>query len=95
MLDHVLFKVPLSWVNKEVSMGKEKSWESNKQQQQCNDVKQVPENAGVTVVVVCCLVGLNRLSGDEFLFWVIKEFAGTESGKTYRKNKDGFEKISR
>jgi hypothetical protein len=77
-------------------MGKEKGGESNKQEDQPADIKQIPKAAWITIVVVFWfLAGLNCLRGNESLFWVIEEFAGTEGGKTRRKNKESFKKMFR
>jgi len=59
-------------------------------------VKQVSKGTGITIAVVLWfLVGLNRLSGNEVLFWVIDQLSGTEGEKTCRQNKDTLEKIFR
>ena len=59
-------------------------------------MKQVSEGTGITIAVVLWfLVGLNRLPGNEFLFWMIKELSGTEGEKTCRQDKDTLEKIFR
>ena len=77
-------------------MGKEKGRESNKQEDQSTDIKQVSKAAWIAVVVVFWfLAGLNCLRGNEFLLWVIEEFTGTEGGKTRRKNKESFGKMFR